>query len=69
MVGVNYRFMPAKEEQEGQDGPVSLTWVPDKWPLGGAIFFYLWALIWTSQLDTSNKVLSQLAFLFRRSWK
>ena len=35
----------------------------DLWPLGGAIF-YLRAVIWTSPLDTSKEVSSQLAFLF-----
>ena len=26
--------------QEGQDGPILLTCVPDKRPLGGAIFYH-----------------------------
>ena len=46
-----------------------LTWLQDKWPLGGAIF-YLSAVIWKSQLDTFNQGLSQWAFSSRRrDWK
>ena len=37
-----------------QEGPVLLTCVPDKWHLCGAIV-YPKAVIWTSQLDTSNE--------------
>ena len=57
------------EKNESQEGLVSLTWVPGKWPLGG-IIFYLRTVIWTSQLDIPNEVSSQLAFLSRGSgWK
>ena len=54
--------------QECQDGPERLTCVPDKWPMGGAIF-YQGAVIWTSQHYTSNEVSSQLACQFRRRVK
>ena len=57
--------MPLKK-QEGQDNPVLLTWVPDKWPVGQAIF-HPRDVIWTSHLNTSKDVSSQLAFQFRSS--
>ena len=53
-----------KQKQEGQDGPVSLTRVPDVTPEVGP--FYPRDVIWASQLDTSNEVSSQLSYRFRR---
>ena len=66
-------------KQEGQDGPVSLSWLPDKfrvnWPFDSREVQYRFSRLcpsWISNHNefsyfwsTSNEVLSQLAFWFR----